>query len=605
MRRATINAAAREQVKETEQKARLDAESRILPLCAKAKAAEEEYLQMQIKKAQFYERFRWACALGMPGKNANDVPFPCLDECSPRSSLGPLLPWFCEQGTWHVAELSPSSVQELVALRRSMPRQCGKPPEHRVSADYKVERSDTNLHASSELRTWKTGALSRKAREVGATNEEVDVALDEDDITTALANLILCKQVGDSAGSNIGEFERAEWLRIAATKDAERNMWGCFDAAQFPVFSNKLQVDGPDGWQAPWILSADHAQFVEATDPLLLRSEVHADDVQLDTTIDGASAWEMKPLVMLPQIPKDVWETSAAGGFCLRISEEQKMAAATPVAAWQCVICLDEDPADAVLTTCAHTFHSKCISRWFQRSTRCPLCRFRCRTCLHQNPPMDFDLTPWNMLPAAVIAQDEVLPAQELVATQRAQKPLSLEACIDRRMQLAVRFNCEPPGVTFFQEVHPNDESAIGPAAVITRAKRFREEAAAKRASLEALGEQLTIWPVGRRWPAVVLTNPRIVKRRASLAAHFARSARTSNLHGFCCVSAPPSSQEIAQELLNFSHDASGDQSLSTILPVSEAEKPLQQVANAAYHARPSVGPPLLQFPPSCCKVDS
>mmetsp|Transcript_20288 Transcript_20288/g.45289 ORF Transcript_20288/g.45289 Transcript_20288/m.45289 type:complete len:176 (+) Transcript_20288:537-1064(+) len=50
----------------------------------------------------------------------------------------------------------------------------------------------------------------------------------------------------------------------------------------------------------------------------------------------------------------------------------------TKEAADECPICLDVFCSDAIVCTlpCAHTYHAECISAWFARSSRCPLCKF-------------------------------------------------------------------------------------------------------------------------------------------------------------------------------------------------------------------------------------
>jgi hypothetical protein len=42
-----------------------------------------------------------------------------------------------------------------------------------------------------------------------------------------------------------------------------------------------------------------------------------------------------------------------------------------------CPICLEGYQQGEILTAlrCAHFFHTNCVTRWFQRSTQCPLCR--------------------------------------------------------------------------------------------------------------------------------------------------------------------------------------------------------------------------------------
>jgi len=46
-----------------------------------------------------------------------------------------------------------------------------------------------------------------------------------------------------------------------------------------------------------------------------------------------------------------------------------------------CSICLEPYQGGELLTAlwCSHFFHVECLTRWFQRSTQCPLCRSQCR----------------------------------------------------------------------------------------------------------------------------------------------------------------------------------------------------------------------------------
>lgn len=64
-----------------------------------------------------------------------------------------------------------------------------------------------------------------------------------------------------------------------------------------------------------------------------------------------------------------------------RLSDEEIMA--LPKAKFEqkdaqtCPICLDVYQQSEILTQlrCSHFFHTSCVTRWFQRSTQCPLCR--------------------------------------------------------------------------------------------------------------------------------------------------------------------------------------------------------------------------------------
>jgi len=46
----------------------------------------------------------------------------------------------------------------------------------------------------------------------------------------------------------------------------------------------------------------------------------------------------------------------------------------------QCSICLEQFQCGELLTAlpCLHFFHVSCITRWFEQSTQCPLCRLDC-----------------------------------------------------------------------------------------------------------------------------------------------------------------------------------------------------------------------------------
>lgn len=40
-----------------------------------------------------------------------------------------------------------------------------------------------------------------------------------------------------------------------------------------------------------------------------------------------------------------------------------------------CVICLDTNKIDLIITKCGHKFHRKCITKWCNYNQTCPLCR--------------------------------------------------------------------------------------------------------------------------------------------------------------------------------------------------------------------------------------
>lgn len=43
----------------------------------------------------------------------------------------------------------------------------------------------------------------------------------------------------------------------------------------------------------------------------------------------------------------------------------------------ECAICFHPLSEDHRVLPCNHVFHHACIESWFERSTTCPLCRFR------------------------------------------------------------------------------------------------------------------------------------------------------------------------------------------------------------------------------------
>jgi hypothetical protein len=254
---------------------------------------------------------------------------------------------------------------------------------------------------------------------------------------------------------------------------------------------------------------------------------MHADDMMMTTSLDSASsAWNMVPENALDAIPKDVWEISAAGGFCLRNTTLlPDLELTSPPEDWMCVICLDEDANDVILIDCGHTFHSRCVRKWFRRSEGCPLCRRKCRhgPAVVQ-PEMDFELQSWPMLPASVIEQDTITQSQERVQAVRDRRgPFSIGAMNKRRRELAERFGCEVPAQAFFQEIDVNDDP-IGPDVVLARSQKYREEVHFKQEQLQAAGFTLTVWPVEGRW--------RPPPHDASiLARHSAMTARLAARH--------------------------------------------------------------------------
>merc|ERR1719217_246908 len=53
----------------------------------------------------------------------------------------------------------------------------------------------------------------------------------------------------------------------------------------------------------------------------------------------------------------------------------------------QCSICLEDFQSGELLTElpCRHFFHVECVAKWFQRSTRCPLCRCGCQVAASED----------------------------------------------------------------------------------------------------------------------------------------------------------------------------------------------------------------------------
>jgi hypothetical protein len=131
---------------------------------------------------------------------------------------------------------------------------------------------------------------------------------------------------------------------------------------------------------------------------------------------------------------------------------------------------------------------------------------------------MEFDLThTWQMLPERVIARDECTQSQQQVLDRRSERHLSMQTIENRRQRLAERFNCQSPSVAFFEEIRVDDATLIGPEAISTRSKLFRQQVAAEFAQLQLLGEQLTFWPVDHRWPLKTEIDLQLVKRRNAI----------------------------------------------------------------------------------------
>jgi hypothetical protein len=413
---------------------------------AHAKTSDADF-EREVEAVQHHEQIRRATA----DRTANEMHFPLPDLANRwHVYVGNAL-WlmYDKVGTWDVSALSAS---EALAARRAIPfNNCSPPtPPERLMTVFDSDSEDEDEFAAL---TW----------------EQIEVR------------------------------ETAEWHHIASAKEAERDVWGNFDTAHFPLGHRVWRDDDPKDLH-----------------PSDLRTAIHSDNTGFRTSIDGDAAWEVKAKTLLPQIPKNVWEFNATGGFCLReASVTSGFNQTEPSDDWECVICLGESRKGVVAIGCAHMFHEGCITRWLGRSKRCPLCRAKCHDCPPCcNPPMDFELTPWRMLPEGVITGDDCTESQAQVAAARSRRQLSAEAIESRRERLAKRFNCEPPSAAFFEERRADDTALIGPDAVATRSQQFRKEVAAECARLQLLGQQLVVWPVDRRWPLTVETDPRIIDQR-------------------------------------------------------------------------------------------
>lgn len=139
---------------------------------------------------------------------------------------------------------------------------------------------------------------------------------------------------------------------------------------------------------------------------------------------------------------------------------------------------------------------------------------------------MDFELESWPLLPHAVIAQDETTRNQErLESDRRSRGNLSTAAMEARRQQLADRFGCEVPSQAFFREVCA-DDSCTGPAVVLARCAKYRQEVKDQLRQLEAKGCEFVFWPKDGRWPHASV-DPQISARRSALTTRLAKRHRS------------------------------------------------------------------------------
>jgi len=305
------------------------------PLSSLEAQLTDSNLLAQVDEAVFREQLRWTKSSHFRCQSANDFPYPVPaghEACSKLKLVGPLT----EQLESFYARIGtwdvpPASVHEALQLRVAAPLEFGPMPPH--SAFLEFSDGSPTMVSTVELSEW------LKAESI----------------------------------------EQLEWQRTVEAKSTERRVWGCFDTSAFPL-NISVGVDG-------------HVRPAEASS---LRSTMHADGTMMATCLDtGASAWDTMPEGVVNAVPKDAWEINAAGGFCLRVTASltHLEEAVAPPDDWLCVICLGEDSNGAVLTTCGHLFHSRCINSWFRCARRCPLCRRTCRTGPGVfQPPMDFEL---------------------------------------------------------------------------------------------------------------------------------------------------------------------------------------------------------------------
>jgi len=431
-------------------------------------------LLLQVERLRWYEKTRWASRQNN-SSCTNDVPFPMPSELLKIAE--PQQCWKKQNGnserilTWHVPEV----LQPL--------------------SDKHGTWDPSAVDADEALRLRMATPLN-----FGHAPDRARIGIDR----------LACSECFDAEA--IALFELEQWDKIRGVKMHERSMWGRFDLAAFPQ------------------RCFDSAQFPELKaisgelDPSMLRFDMHQDQSTWVTSMEGAvSAWEMSPESVVNAVPADDFDVQASGGFCLRVTKEfEQMQAAVPDEEWLCVICLEESSEDAVFTSCNHIFHQRCISKWLGRSTRCPLCRCKCRS--HGPsivlPPMVFDLDPWPIMPTGVVEEDVSTDAQERVAAQRAEAPLSMLRIEARRKELADRFRCEVPPAVFFQCCTSRPEtdwnSTIGLPVVQARVARDQEKVARVYDQLALEGIELVSWPIAGRWPALVM-NKRNERALASL----------------------------------------------------------------------------------------
>jgi len=313
--------------------------------------------------------------------------------------------------------------------------------------------------------------------------------------------------------------ESWEWSRILATKRRERRVWGCFDVAAFPAAEMMQQVIPSNLSLATFTAQCSSECTVES-----FRTSVHADTTAFDCSIDAdrSPAWtEVEANVFGDAVASAEWEELLGGKWCCREVEAQAVFSDDMqiLDDWLCVICLDEEQSSAVAICCSHVFHRACISSWLARQGRCPLCRRR--SLRPPLPPMDFDLSPWPMLPEDAIAGDSPTERQLQTLRERAARHfpyLTMGERTRRLSSLARRFRREA-APSFFVEVSPAEREVQEVAVVERNILRLAEEAEA-RERLEEAGAALAEFPVQGRWSGWTWNeNPRFASRRQLLLA--------------------------------------------------------------------------------------
>jgi hypothetical protein len=82
---------------------------------------------------------------------------------------------------------------------------------------------------------------------------------------------------------------------------------------------------------------------------------------------------EAQPLISSASLPPmSLQNLNDSSGFSFKYTEH-----CTFVPDKQCCICLDEYQPDTIvhMLPCNHIFHRDCISEWFQKQLKCPLCQ--------------------------------------------------------------------------------------------------------------------------------------------------------------------------------------------------------------------------------------